>query len=42
MLWVDLMGFGVFMLDDGILYEMCFIVIGSGGEVFVFFDVVSM
>ncbi len=42
MSWADLMGLGVSMPDDGILYEMCFTVTGSGGEVPVFFDVASM
>nr|MBX2871103.1 T9SS type A sorting domain-containing protein [Saprospiraceae bacterium] len=42
MAWTDLMGLGVSMPDDGILYEMCFTVTGTGGEVPVFFDVASM
>lgn len=40
--WVDLQGLGVSMPDDAILYEMCFTVTGSGGEVPIFFDVASM
>lgn len=40
--WIDLQGLGVSMPDDAILYEMCFTVTGSGGEVPIFFDVASM
>ncbi len=41
-LWLDRQGLGISIPDDQILYEMCFNVLGEGGEVPVFFDVSSM
>lgn len=36
--WFDFSGFGVSLVNDVFLYEMCFDVIGEDGEVVVFFD----
>lgn len=41
-LWIDRLGLGISIPDDQVLYEMCFKVLGEGGEAPVFFDVASM
>lgn len=41
-LWFDPMGTGLSLADDAVLYEMCFTVLGTSGEVPIYFDQSTM
>lgn len=41
-LWFDPNAVGLSLLDDAVLYEMCFTVLGTSGEVPIYFDESSM
>lgn len=41
-LWFDPTGTGLSLVDDAVLYEMCFTVLGTSGEVPIYFDQSTM
>lgn len=41
-LWFDPTGRGLSLMDDAVLYEMCFTVLGTSGEVPIYFDQSTM